>query len=375
MYVTDTYGIRLSIMCGTVLNFFGSLIRVASSVPSIDDSTLRLVLLHSGSVIAASAQAFFLVLPSKIAEAWFPENQRSLANSLTFIANPLGAVLGTVSPPLFFSGNVQFGRASWHMFNFSASMGVLTTLTFLLSLFIRHGSPPTPPSASSANHSSDAPPFWMSIKMCFSYPVSLAALIGVVASLICAMLADHTKKFKEIVRICWVCFVSVAIFTRFWLRHKWSATKDSVVLMLSCAGLGAFSIPQFPIGVEMGVETTFPIYEATSSGLLVLSGQLWMFVMYFVFETTKKLKLIYKFNEGSAAGNWQMNLDIWCALAIIAAILSFAVNPRYKRLMFEDSMAKQNISPDSTQLHEVSPHAKQPQHKTTVDKTATERSR
>lgn len=36
--------------------------------------------------------------------------------------------------------------------------------------------------------------------------------------------------------------------------------------------MGAFSIPQFPIGIEMGVETTFPVYEATSSGLLVLSG-------------------------------------------------------------------------------------------------------
>uniref|UniRef100_A0A0K0DR78 Cytochrome c oxidase subunit 3 n=1 Tax=Angiostrongylus cantonensis TaxID=6313 RepID=A0A0K0DR78_ANGCA len=48
-----------------------------------------------------------------------------------------------------------------------------------------------------------------------------------------------------------------------WLRRKWSGAWDSVVLMLACAGLGSFSIPQFPIGVEMGVETTFPIYEAT----------------------------------------------------------------------------------------------------------------
>ncbi|KAE9421562.1 hypothetical protein Angca_004716, partial [Angiostrongylus cantonensis] len=405
MYITDNYGIRLSIMCGTSLNFFGSLIRAASSVPVVGDLIMRQVLLHTGSVIVASAQAFFLVLPSKVAEAWFPENQRSLANVLTFIANPLGVVFGTVTPSLFFNGNAQSERTSWHMFSFNASMAVATTLTFLLSLFIRHGSPPTPPSVSSENHSSNVPPFWKSIIACFrnrqfliqlftfglafaelwgfmvimsdiiteqkynlyGYPTSLAALIGVVASLICGVVADCTKKFKELIRVCWVCFAFTVIFTRFWLRRKWSGAWDSVVLMLACAGLGSFSIPQFPIGVEMGVETTFPIYEATSSGLLVLSGQLWMFIMYFVFETTKKLNLFYKFNESSPAGNWQLNLDIWCILAIIATILSFVMNPRYKRLMFEDSINRQKMFCDLTQAHEMTPDLERSQPKAGVD--------
>ncbi|RCN24991.1 hypothetical protein ANCCAN_29300 [Ancylostoma caninum] len=90
----------------------------------------------------------------------------------------------------------------------------------------------------------------------------------------------------------------------------------------------------------MGVETTFPVYEATSSGLLVLSGQLWMFVMYYVFESAKSFKLFYDFKENSASGNWQykitferdanisVNLDIWCVLAIFAVILSFIANPK-----------------------------------------------
>ncbi|KAL6743241.1 hypothetical protein Aduo_016306 [Ancylostoma duodenale] len=48
MYITDSYGIRLSIMCGTTLNFVGSLIRVVSSIPSIDNSAARQALLHTG---------------------------------------------------------------------------------------------------------------------------------------------------------------------------------------------------------------------------------------------------------------------------------------------------------------------------------------
>ncbi|KAJ1348210.1 hypothetical protein KIN20_003463 [Parelaphostrongylus tenuis] len=404
MYVTDNYGIRLSIMCGTTLNFFGSLIRMVSSIPWIDDSTLRVVLLHTGTTIAATTQIFYLVLPPKVAEIWFPGDQRSLANALSFIANPLGVVLGTLTPSLFFNGSNHLDRATWRIFSFNAVMALLTAVTFFLSFFVRQGSPPTPPSASSAKHSIGAPPFWKSIMMCirnkqfliqmitfglafselwgfmvimhditteqgyslYGYPMSLAAVAGVVGALICGVIADYTKKFKEIARVCWVCFTSTVIFTRFWLRRKWSGAGDSVILMLACAGLGAFSIPQMVIGAEMGVETTFPIYEATSSGLLMLSGQLWMFATYFVFETAKRFELFYEFHEMSIAGNWQLNLDIWCVLAILAVVLSVIVNPRYKRLMLEDSMAKQRIPPNSTlEMTRDVEHAK---HEVTMDK-------
>ncbi|KHJ96001.1 hypothetical protein OESDEN_04043 [Oesophagostomum dentatum] len=46
-------------------------------------------------------------------------------------------------------------------------MAVMTIVPFVLSLFIRRGTPPTPPSASSAYHSVKAPPFWKSIGVCF----------------------------------------------------------------------------------------------------------------------------------------------------------------------------------------------------------------
>ncbi|KAK6759156.1 hypothetical protein RB195_016396 [Necator americanus] len=391
MYITDNYGIRLSIMCGTSLNFVGSLLRVISSIPTIDNTAVRQTLLHTGSVFAASAQAFFLVLPSKIAETWFPDRQRSLANVLTFIANPLGVVLATIVPSVYFAEGVHVERYSWHMFEFNASMAVMPTITFALSLFVRSGSPPTPPSASSENHSSDAPTFWKAIIVCFrskqfvlqlftfalafaelwafmvilsdiiseqgynlfAYPTALAALTGVAASLICGAIADFTKMFKEIVRFCWVCFAVVAIFVRIWLRHKWTDTSDSAVLLLACAALGAFSIPQFPIGVEMGVETTFPVYEATSSGLLVLSGQLWMFIMSYMFETVKNLNLFYDFNEKSTSGNWQLNLDIWCVLAVFAVILSFIINPTYKRMLYEQSVREQPTGSDHNRCYEL----------------------
>lgn len=48
----------------------------------------------------------------------------------------------------------------------------------------------------------------------FRYPTALAALVGMAASLVCGAVADCTKRFKELIRICWVCFALVIIFTR-----------------------------------------------------------------------------------------------------------------------------------------------------------------
>lgn len=56
-----------------------------ASIPFIKSHFVRECLLHAGSFIAASAQAFFLVLPSKIAECWFPGDQRAIANVLSFV--------------------------------------------------------------------------------------------------------------------------------------------------------------------------------------------------------------------------------------------------------------------------------------------------
>lgn len=89
MYITDNKGIKTAGMIGTSLNVIGATVRMISSVPYIESKVIREMLLHTGSFIAASAQAFFLVLPSKIAECWFPADQRAIANVLSFVGTPI----------------------------------------------------------------------------------------------------------------------------------------------------------------------------------------------------------------------------------------------------------------------------------------------
>lgn len=45
-----------------------------------------------------------------------------------------------------------------------------------------------------------------------------------------------------------------------------------VPIALSCGFFGLFGLPVYPIGNELAVETTYPVGEATSSGILFMFG-------------------------------------------------------------------------------------------------------
>lgn len=64
-------------------------------------------MLRLGQLICAYAQTFTLFIPTKFAFAWFPEHQRTLANSVCFAANFLGVFIGTVLPPIIVSRSDQ----------------------------------------------------------------------------------------------------------------------------------------------------------------------------------------------------------------------------------------------------------------------------
>uniref|UniRef100_A0A8R1DJ16 Major facilitator superfamily (MFS) profile domain-containing protein n=2 Tax=Caenorhabditis japonica TaxID=281687 RepID=A0A8R1DJ16_CAEJA len=368
MYITDNMGIKIAGLLGTTLNFVGATLRMIASVPNIESHLTREILLHTGSFIAASAQAFFLVLPSKIAECWFPAEQRAIANVLSFIANPAGVALGTIVPSILFKEYTNLHSRHWIFFFFTLGMECLALLPFILALFVRSKLPPTPASASSAAHHNDIG-FIKSILQCvlnvqffiqmtlfafaFSllwslmifldgplkdqgydlagYPTAVCAIIGTLTSLLAGHIADKTRKFKEIIRVCTVGFSLSMISLRFFLNYANDSKLHPVVIYILCGCLGAFSIPQFPIGVELGVETTFPVLEATSSGILVIFGSLFMFIIPFVQTYADSLRLFY-------TKSWKFAIDVTCFFSVISVILSlFFLRPRYRRLELENA--------------------------------------
>ncbi|CAJ0562188.1 unnamed protein product, partial [Mesorhabditis spiculigera] len=373
LYVTDKYGIKLSLICGASFNALGAVIRFFASLPQMEMGA-RVAVLHTGSVFAAASQPFFLVLPPKIAEYWFPENQRALANVLSFIANPLGVAVGSMLPTLLIDESHPTPE-SYEMLKLNGIFLALGTIVFMLSVCIRRGCPPTPPSPSSAHHNAFSlrqglanifktpsyvillVPFGLAFAINWSvfivtdaildsldyghmagYTTALAAVAGGVSSIVAGMIVDRTKAFKEVIRICYAGIVVTSIALDVLLHHKSGNSPWMKALMiLLFISLGAFCIPIFPIGIELGVEMTFPVPEATSSGVLVIFGNALMFAVSFgmdlLAENVKGYFMHYPFTN-----NYWLALDFWCVLSVIGLlIVVFALNPKYKRLEFEQT--------------------------------------
>uniref|UniRef100_A0A1I7YQC7 MFS domain-containing protein n=1 Tax=Steinernema glaseri TaxID=37863 RepID=A0A1I7YQC7_9BILA len=98
MYITDRHGIRLSCLSGSALNFIGIGIRLLALS---DLESNRKAVHYLGQSIAGLSQSFYLCLSPKVAEFWFPNGQRALANSVIFIANPVGVIFASVAAKVF----------------------------------------------------------------------------------------------------------------------------------------------------------------------------------------------------------------------------------------------------------------------------------
>ncbi|XP_041053621.1 solute carrier family 49 member A3 isoform X2 [Carcharodon carcharias] len=178
----------------------------------------------------------------------------------------------------------------------------------LTTVGIRNKVPPTPPSVGAANSTSE--PFFTGMKMllknkaylilmiCFGGGVgvftSFSALLqqivcvrgysntfaglcgalfivfGILGAFVFGLYVDKTKKFMETTKInfCLTAFASIA----FALVSRMRDQPYGLAVVCSLFGLLGFSI--YPVGMELGVECSYPVGEATSAGLIFVSGQL-----------------------------------------------------------------------------------------------------
>ena len=114
---------------------------------------------------------------------------------------------------------------------------------------------------------------------------------GLVGSAIASHFVDRTKLFEETVKTCF-CLASVAaiffsiVSVCVFMLLKCSCTYSHVLCCLqvtryedskalvtvAVCTLGFFGFAVYPLSLELSVESTFPVAEATSSGVLMLSG-------------------------------------------------------------------------------------------------------
>ncbi|XP_061895679.1 solute carrier family 49 member A3 [Entelurus aequoreus] len=302
-WMLDIVGLRATILLGSWLNMGGAVIRILWCVPAQNSFAGRISypLVFFGQTLAAVAQPLIIFTPTKMAALWFPDHQRATANMMASMANPLGILIANIASP-------KLARTAKQLPILLLVYAIIACVScFLVTVFMRRSAPPTPPSASAELSTSE--PFRHGFKLllrnraylllllcfgsgvavftCFStlldqilcvqgYTNDFAGLcgalfiaFGIVGAALLGLYVDKTKKFIEAIKVNMSLSAMVACaFTVVCLMQD-----QKVAVAIVCALFGFFGFSIYPAVMELTVECSYPVGEATSTGLVFISGQ------------------------------------------------------------------------------------------------------
>ena len=350
------YGLRKSIILGSLGNCIGSCIKVAAT----QRSDWCFPVLFMGQTICAIAQIFVLGIPAEIAATWFPARQVSTACAIGVFGNQVGNALGFAIPPMLVRDQDEeskYGMIGTDLFNMFLGVAILTTLLLVVVLIAFKDRPPTPPSrAQELGYLNKDEDYIPSIKRLMSNPGFVLLLItyglnvgtfyaissllntvillhfknaqvdagwigltivitGLVGSIICGLILDKTHQFKRTTVVIYLfSFMGMLLYT-----FTMSLGYIQVVYV-SGAILGFFMTGYLPVGFDFGVEITYPESEGTSSGLLNASAQIFGIVWTIASE-----RIIFTLEDDRIANG------LLAAVLLIGTVLTAMIKPNYKR--------------------------------------------
>ncbi|XP_062405536.1 solute carrier family 49 member A3-like [Sardina pilchardus] len=396
-WMLDTCGLRLTLILGSWLNMLGSVLRFIGVLPMEMDVHVRFPLVLAGQLLCAAAQPLVIFSPTKLAAVWFPQQQRATANMIASMSNPLGVLLANIMSPLIM-GSPNLQDLTKLLFVYSVPA---TVVCFLATVGIRESTPPTPPSASAETSNSE--PFLQGIKLllrnraymllllcfgsgigiftCFSSLLeqmlcvkgynndfaglcgALFILCGVIGAGALGLYVDRTKKFTEVTKIN-MCLASLGC-TAFAVFSQMRGQKVLLAVMCSLFGLFGFSV--YPVAMELTVECSYPVGEATSAGLIFIAGQV-LSVVYMITlgALTKQLAdspLSVCVDGGTLS--WRVPVLVMAGLFCLGTCVFVCFfRTEYKRLKAEQDAAGQSHkthTSTTTDTHDTS-HTDNPSH-------------
>eukprot|EP00743_Colponemidia_sp_Colp-15_P004645 GILK01005006.1.p1 GENE.GILK01005006.1~~GILK01005006.1.p1 ORF type:complete len:457 (-),score=72.14 GILK01005006.1:248-1618(-) len=298
-YVTDTLGLRISLLLGSILTAIGAWVRYAGQ----PGESYSYGVVFLGQALAGIGQPFLLAAPPKVASNWFKPQQRTIATTIASVANPLGVALGFVLPTIFVpdSSNLRSDIGSLLL-----AEAILCVVAAVLVVFAFKDKPPTPPCETATQQRDE---FWPAMKHLFSNRHflflflefsmglgsfnTLATLIstliapfgfgdsdssllgalvivaGLVGSGVAGFVVDKTHRYRHTLMICFIGSSLAALAFAFLLH-----TQQIALVAISAALLGLFMTPVMPLSLELACEVTYPVGEATSAGFLLTGGQI-----------------------------------------------------------------------------------------------------
>jgi cyanate permease len=286
-WVIDKYGIRIAV--GTGALFTGGFGLMRGLVPA--DYTLVLV----AQIGIAIGQPFILNAITKLAARWFPIQERATASGLGTLSMYVGILLGMVLTP-YLTVKFSIEKMLW-MYGF---LSVITSVVFFLFVRERPITPPCPPGQEERSLVFDGLRqilrqrefLWLMLIFFVGLGVfngvatwiedivrprgfsatqagiigGLMIMGGVIGALILPPMSDHFRKRIPFIVLALagatLGLIGITFTTTYWL------------ILSSAFILGFFLLSAGPIGFQYGAELAFPAPEGTSTGLLLLMGQI-----------------------------------------------------------------------------------------------------
>jgi len=296
----DKKGLRFGVIVGAITTIIGVWIRALGNwgyAPCF-----------IGQTIASFGQPFFLNALPKVAANWFPDTQRTIATTIASTSAPIGVAIGFLLSPAFVSVPSDIPM----MLVYEA---IIVTLLSVHVLYLLSDRPPTPPSACSfqpipenyikeIKKVSASKNFWLlCIVFCFSFGTfnamatiidqllspygysssdsgdigALVVVMGLIGCGVASVIVDKTRMYKSCIILCLlIATVSIVLFTIY------LGPKSFSMIATWTSFIGFSMTPILPIVLELGVEISFPVQEATPSGILLIFGQLIAIIMTLV---------------------------------------------------------------------------------------------
>lgn len=328
-WIIDTYGYKAGVGIGAVLTGVFGLLR------GLFPNNFILVLIFQIGI--AIGQPFVVNAVTKVAARWFPKSERATASGLSWLAGYLGLIVGLILTPYLIEGNNIAKMLLYY--------GIISIFSAVIFVIFAREYPPTPQCSPEEEQRSLVfdgmkqmlknknflllmlvffiglgvfnglstwiedilhPRGFTSIQAGIIGGVMVAS--GVIGSAVIPMLSD---RFENRVN-----FIILAITGSIPGLIGITYAKSYLLVLISAACLGFFMLSCAPLGFQYGSEIAYPAPEGTSTGILMMMGQISGIFFIFGMDALKS----------SSTGSMTLSMN----LLIILMILTIAVSINLK---------------------------------------------
>ncbi|CAB1325500.1 unnamed protein product [Coregonus sp. 'balchen'] len=316
--------IYMVLVLGSWLNTLGAVLRFVGILRSLPNAA-NFPVVMGGQTLCALAQPLVIFTPTKLAALWFPEHQRATANMIASMSNPLGILIASIFSPMI--------------------VGTTNNIPLLWGSVIV---PPPPPQRPPQPVPKAPTQSLEGIKLLLrnkAYMIILILLLrlgdhcvhlllyttgadyvcptnfaglcgglfivfGIVGAGFLGLYVDKTKKFTKVNRSlsALACIAFSGGESGSNLRVS-QMRNQGIAVAVACSLCGFFGFSIYPVAMELSVECSYPVGEATSAGLIFISGQIQSVIYILLLQGLTKQMADSPFSTcsvGGSTGDWTL---------------------------------------------------------------------